>query len=328
MRKNSKTGALKGRDLKVADLYREKKEELSLRLLSGKKGLQRKILTFDVGRPGLFFAGFRDYFPEDRIQLLGESEIAYLSTKEKKVLEKIAREFMSTKIPAVIVTNEKKIPEIFEKYSEEMGTPLFLTTLKGSLFAPKLIGYLMEKLALTMTVHGTLVDVFGVGLLLTGKSGIGKSECALDLIQRGHKLVADDVIKLTHFPDGVLKGSSATDDPLLRHFIEIRGVGLVDVFSLYGIQAVRDDKQVEIHVELVEWSKGLDYERVGLEEKFSEFLGVKIPYLLLPLNPGKNIATILEVIAMSYHLRHEGLSAPSYFEKTIIEKMKREKNEH
>ncbi len=234
---------------------------------------------------------------------------------------------MSKGVPAVIVTNGREVPSAFIEFGNRFNTPLFVTSLKTTNFSRKLTGYLMEKLAPTMTVHGTLVDVFGVGLLLTGKSGIGKSECALDLIQRGHVLVADDVVKLVHYPEGTLRGSSPTEDPHIRHFIEIRGVGLVDVFSLYGIQAVREDKQVEVHVELVEWTKGLDYERIGIDEKFSDFLGVKIPYLLLPLNPGKNIATILEVIAMSYHLKLKGFSQANIFENTLLEKLRQGKDE-
>jgi len=327
MKRSLKTKGSRVPKLKVRELFSDKEEEWSLKLLSGGGGLDKDVKKVEINRPGLFFAGFEEYFPEDRIQLMGRGEVAFLSTKSKEEVREIAIRFMARRIPAVFVSCDQEPPLEFVEESNKMEIPIFKCSLKTDELSGELNDYLSFKLAPTTTIHGTLVDVFGVGMLLTGKSGIGKSECALDLIARGHVLVADDVIKLTHYPKGILTGSSAVKDRRLKHFIEIRGVGLVDVYSLYGIQAVRDEKRVEVHVELVEWRKGLDYERVGLVEETSEFLGVSIPYLQLPLNPGKNIATILEVIAMSYHLRVKGLSAPALFERVILEEMEKKESQ-
>ena len=298
--------------------YEEKKEEWKIRLLAGGGGLEKEIKTSEVSRPGLLFAGFETYFPKERIQLIGKTEMAYLSTLSPKNKREVAMCLYKHNPPALIFTRDLKPPRIFLNLSDEKNIPLFSTPQNTTTFARCLSEYLSYKLAPQTILHGTLVDVYGVGILLTGRSGIGKSECALDLVARGHVLVADDLVKLVHYPPRNLTGSSAAYDPSMKHFIEIRGVALIDVYSLYGIRSVRDTKKVEIHVELIDWSEALDYERLGIEEETSDFLGVKIPYLRLPLNPGKNIAMILEVIAMSYHLKEKGISPAKMFEKMLL----------
>jgi len=311
----------------LKDFFEEKGKEWQLKLLAGKSGLGKEITTSEVSRPGLLLAGFETYFPSERIQLIGKTEMAYLSTlspKSKK--EAIYRLYKHTPL-ALIFTRNLKPTKTFFELSEDKRVPLFSTTENTTTFARRLSEYLSFKLAPQMVLHGTLVDVYGVGILLTGRSGIGKSECALDLVARGHVLVADDLVKLVHYPPGNLTGSSAAYDSSLKHFIEIRGVGLIDVYSLYGIRSVRDTKKVEIHVELIDWSEALDYERVGIEQEVSDFLGVKIPYLRLPLNPGKNIAMILEVIAMSYHLKEKGVSPAKMFEKLLLFTLERRRDE-
>jgi HPr kinase/phosphorylase len=311
----------------LRDFFEEKKKEWKLRLLAGEKGLDREVKTSEVSRPGLLLAGFETYFPSERIQLLGKTEMAYLSTLSPKAKREAIERLYKHSPPAMIFTRDLKPPKSFFNLSEERNIPLFSTPENTTIFARCLSEYLSYKLAPQMVLHGTLIDVYGVGILLTGRSGIGKSECALDLVARGHVLVADDLVRLVHYPPGNLTGSSAASDSSMKHFIEIRGVGLIDVYSLYGIRSVRDTKKVEIHVELIDWSEALDYERIGIKEETTDFLGVKIPYLRLPLNPGKNIAMILEVIAMSYHLKEKGISPAEMFEKILLATLEKKRNE-
>lgn len=309
--------------LHVREILEEKGDELSLTLLSGREGLKRKIETPDLNRPGLLLAGFEELFPYKRVQVVGAQEMRFLNSLSENERDEASARLFGKEPPAVIVAKGYEPPEPFKKYSEKYKVPLFVTPLKTTFLMRKLYTYLSFKLAPYMLIHGTLVDVYGVGILLTGKSGIGKSECAVDLVSRGHILVADDLVKLIHYPEGVLTGTSGAQNPSLRHFIEIRGVGIIDIYSLFGINSIRDTKKVEVHVELVEWSEALDYERVGLEESYSNFLGVKIPYMKLPINPGKNIAMIMEVIAMSYHLKEKGIRPAEAFEKLLLREMKK-----
>jgi HPr kinase/phosphorylase len=304
--------------ISARELLREGKERLRLSLLSGRKGLDREITRPTVHRPGLLLSGFYDEFESDRVQLLGNRELHYLESLTKTERARAVDRLFRFDVPAIVVTHPGRLPGAFRSRSRERKIPLLSTELDTGRFSNEFSDFVAVRLAPVQITHGTLVDVYGVGILLTGRSGIGKSEIALDLVSRGHVLVADDVVKLKNYPKGTLTGSSGSSEWRLRHFIEVRGLGLIDIRALFGIQAVRDSKRVEVHVELVDWSETLDYERVGLKDTFSEFAGVKVVYLRLPLNPGKNVGSILETIAKTYHLRLTGYHPPRTFEKILL----------
>ncbi len=309
------------------ELLAEGRERLKLKLVSGRKGLHREITHPMVNRPGLLLSGFEEEFEAERVQLLGSRELQYLRSLKRDLRRAAIDRLFAFEIPAIVITKPSRLPSIFLKKSREQGIPVFATQLGSGRFANEFSEFVADKLADVQYIHGTLVDVYGVGILLTGRSGIGKSEIALDLVSRGHILVADDVVKLKNHPKGTLVGTSGSREWRLRHFIEVRGLGLVDIRALFGIQAVRDTKRVEVHVELVDWSETLDYERVGLKDTFSEFAGVKIDYLRLPLNPGKNIGSILETIAKSYHLKLTGYHPPRAFEKILLSTLEAKRKE-
>jgi len=310
--------------IKVSLLLREKSEEWGLELLAGKEGLNREIISREVYIPGLLFAGYESGFPEERIQILGESELSFLQSLSRTRRLEVLEKFCKFHIPCVFITGaQSPLPELAQ-VCDRHGIPLLSTRERISSFIGLIFDYLSFKLAPSLILHGTLIDVFGVGILLTGRSGIGKSECALDLISRGHTFVADDLVKLIRYPENLLTGTQATEDENLKYFLELRGVGIIDIYSIFGIRAIRDTKRVEIHVELLDWKPNMDYERLGLKTIYSEFLGVKIPRIKLPQKAGKNTAMVLEVIALNYHLMEKGYHPAAYFEKNLIEKLREE----
>jgi len=303
----------------VRSFYRENKERLKLSLMSSENGFSRRITKSDIHRPGLALAGFVDLFTYDRVQIIGNTEIKYLHTlSEEQLLISIDR-FIEFEIPCIIVTNGNALPPYFvqaaiRRYISIFGTPLSTTTLNH------LMGdYLDMKFAPTISMHGSLVDVYGVGLLFTGRSGIGKSEVALDLIERGHRLVADDVVMITRTADDILTGKG-TD--LAEHHIELRGLGIIDIKKIFGIRGVRLRKRIEVEVNLVDWDSKITFERTGLQESTETILDVMIPKIILPINPGKNMTVITETIAMNQLLKLHGYHAAKEFNRKLKEFMK------
>ena len=308
--------------LRVSELFEAKEEAWHLRSLTGTRGFDRTIASDEVSRPGLFLSGFEAHFPEDRVQVFGEIELAYLRTlPDETRMERLERLFQHP-IPAIFITHNDVPPEPFVVLAQQHSIPVLLTPMNTTDFVRRLSDYLAWELAPSMTLHGTLVDVYGVGILITGPSGIGKSECALDLVARGHVLVADDLVLLKHYPPGELQGMSAAQDPRIRHYIEIRGIGLLDIHTMFGIRAVRDRKRVEIHVELYLWDKETQPERLGLERETSTFLDVPLPHIRLPLNPGKNIGVILEALALDFNLKRRGVHMARTFQEVIQRHLK------
>jgi HPr kinase/phosphorylase len=311
----------------VRELLEEGKEKLKLSLLSGRKGLWREITNPMVHRPGLLLSGFTEDFDSGRVQLLGAREIRYLNSLQRSWRKEAIDRLFASEVPAVVVTGRKSLPNALRTKSRAQAIPLIKSELDSGTLLGEFSEFISERLAPVQVIHGTLVDIYGVGVLLTGRSGIGKSEIALDLVSRGHVLVADDVVRLRNHPKGTLTGSSGSSEWRLRHFIEVRGLGLIDIRALFGIQAVRDAKRVEVHVELVDWSETLDYERIGLKDAFSEFAGVEVQYLRLPLNPGKNIGSLLETIAKTYHLKLSGYHPPQTFENILLSSLEERRKE-
>jgi HPr kinase/phosphorylase len=300
----------------VRSLYGELRVQIDLTLQTSESGLEKQINQKDLHRPGLALAGFLELFAFDRIQVLGNTEIRYLnqlsSDERAEALDRVFRH----DIPCVIVPNNNTLPTELVNIAEKRGVAVFGTPLSTTELTHLLGGYLDEAFAPSITMHGSLVDVYGTGLLFTGRSGIGKSEVALDLVERKHRLVADDVVVITKMAEGVLIGKGSR---LLEHLMEIRGVGIIDVSRIFGIQAIRAQKRVEMEVELVDWDQKVDYERLGMDDQTREILGVSIPKVVLPIFPGKNITVIAETIALNHHLKVYGYHPARAFGKKLSE---------
>jgi HPr kinase/phosphorylase len=303
----------------VRTMLRENQARLKLQLVCSENGLNRKISTAELHRPGLALSGFVELFTSDRVQILGNTEIRYLTGLPTDALQRSINRFLEFEIPAIIITNNNPVPEYLAQAATKRFVSIFTTPFSTTRAVHLLGEYLETKFAPRISMHGSLVDVYGIGILFTGRSGIGKSEIALDLVERGHRLVADDLVIVTRKAEEVLIGSG---QEIAEHVLEIRGVGLVDVGKIYGIRAVRMQKRVEVEVHLVDWEKNTEYERVGLEDSPKEILGVSVPHVVLPINPGKNVTVIAETIAMNYLLRMGGYHAPQEFNKRLKDYMK------
>jgi HPr kinase/phosphorylase len=304
--------------LTIRDLLAQKGESLQLESLTGEVGLDRPIPGPEISSPGLVLAGFTERFASRRLHALGETEIAYLKSLGPEERKKSLEGFLSYELPCVFVTKSQQVPKELLGLAKAREIPVLRTKLKTAEFYRRITPYLIEAFAPTTTVHGSLADVYGVGLLFTGRSGIGKSECVLDLVERGHRLVADDVVHITRRGTDVLIGRA---HELSYRYMEIRGVGLVDVSALFGIHAVRQQKRIEVVVELTEWEKAGEVERTGLDGKSTNILDVDLPLVSVPLNPGKNITVISEVVAMNHLLRYSGVDAAQTFNTRLLKRL-------
>ena len=274
-----------------------------LRRLAGESGLERPIRHPRVQKSGLALAGHFYGVVPARVQILGETELSYLDSLDHEGRAVSARGLFSLGLSCVIVTSNQEPPRVFVSAAEATGTPLFLSSARSSRTINAVHAVLDDRLAPQTTLHGVLVDVFGVGLLLLGKSGIGKSECALELVLRGHRLVADDVVQCDWRPPGVVFGAPAN---LLRHHIEARGLGVLNVKALFGVTSVRDRKSIDVVVRLVEWDTKAEYDRLGVEDTYHTILGTPIRELTVPVRPGRDMGSILEVAARNELLRRAG----------------------
>jgi HPr kinase/phosphorylase len=285
---------------------------LPLQAVTGEPGSDRVIAEGNVWRPGLLLAGFDDGCCGDRVQLLGRQEVVYLDSLSEEERDAASERLCRKSAPCVVVADGLAPPAELLRHAEADGVPVYTTRLSVDEAARLLISALDDMLSPQTTVHGTLMDVYGVGLLFTGKSGIGKSECGLDLVANGHRLVGDDVVCVTRTPQGYLEGRGGE---LLQNYMEIRGVGILDVQAMFGARAVRDRKRIELEVKLAAWSDLSDYERLGFEDETTEILGVEIPAVTLPLVLGKNITVISEVIALNYLLKLKGIHPARDFDR-------------
>lgn len=300
----------------ISKLIEENKERLDLELLGGQEGLTKRITRNDIHRPGLALAGFVDLFAYRRVQILGNAEITYLRKLAEDELKRTLERVFQFDLPCVIITNANEPPSILLEIAERSGIAILRTSFSTTKFIHLFNYYLDDLFAPQTTIHGSLVDVYGVGLLFTGRSSIGKSEIALDLVERGHRLVADDVVVVTRTARELLLGSS---NELLRHHIEIRGVGIIDVQSVFGVRAIRRQKRIEVEVQLVDYDESQDYERLGIEEVKAEILEVQIPRVTVPIFPGKNITVIAEVIALNHLLKVYGYYPAMEFSRKLHE---------
>jgi HPr kinase/phosphorylase len=304
----------------VRELCERLQAPLSLEDMGAGIGFNRTIPNADISSPGLALAGYVGRFVSDRLQVLGETEIKYLQSLDLTRRNEILALFFSFPLPAVFVTKGQTLPDGLAQHAAESGIALIRTGLKTADFYRGIKPVLEEWFAPTATLHGSLADVFGVGLFFTGKSGIGKSECVLDLVERGHRLVADDLVIASRRGNDVLIGRA---HELAKHHMEIRGIGLIDIPSIFGIRAVRQQKRIEVVVQLDIWDQNAVVERTGLDMQVATILGVDIPKATVPLNPGKNITVIAEVIAMNHLLRYAGIHPAERFNDALISRMQK-----
>ncbi len=310
--------------LDVGTLLKEKSEDLQLELVTGEAGLSRKITVSDINRPGLAFTGYFEHFPYERTQVIGISEYTYLNSMTgARQLELLHRIFSHKNATCCILTRDLKPSEFMIKVFSELGVPLIKTTLNSSSFIGDLIYYLDGKLAPSIKLHGVLTNVYGLGVLITGKAGIGKSECALELVKRGHMLVADDIVDIKKRSGRTLVGSGLE---ITRHLIEVRGVGIIDVKNLFGIVNILDESHIEMVIKLEDWESVKKYERVGIDEYFADILGVSVPEVTIPVGPGRNLAVLVETASLNQRLKNKGCftakDLSSRLQKTIMAKEK------
>lgn len=300
--------------LTIGVLAERLRDILQLEVLGSPEGLRREVPSPDASGPGMVLAGYTGRFVHQRLQVLGETEVSYLRSLPSAERHRILGIFFSYPIPCVMVTKGLELPEGFEEAATAAGIAILRSKLKTQDFYQKIVPFLENEFAPTTSLHGSLADVYGVGLLFTGASGIGKSECVLDLVERGHRLVADDLVIARRKGTDVLIG---TGHPLQRHYMEIRGVGLIDVRSVFGIRAVRQQKRIEVVVVLQPWKEGMTAERTGLDTEMMQILEVEIPRITVLMNPGKNITVIAEVIAMNHLLRYSGVDPAQVFNERL-----------
>jgi HPr kinase/phosphorylase len=280
---------------------------MDFELLAGFQGIDRPVFTWDVNRPGLALSGYLDYFANDRVQILGNTEIHYMERVEPAELANRIANMFAFEIPAFILSRNLMPQPIFLDMCNRYGIPVLRSTMSTDEAISRIILILAQEFAPESNLHGTAVDVYGVGCLIVGKPGIGKSESALELVERGHRLVADDYVEIQRRENSI----HAKTNHVLKHFIEIRGLGMIDLRSVFGVGSVRDFKRIGLVLELAEWSTVTEFDRLGLTTSFTEILGVRIPYLRIPVRPGRNIAIIIEVAALNWRLKELGIESAS-----------------
>jgi HPr kinase/phosphorylase len=305
--------------LTVGLLFEQLKDLLELELGGESKGFDRPVQGADVSSPGLALAGFVTRFAGERLQVFGETEVTYLRSLDPDTRREHLRKLFAFPFPCLFVTKGLEVPPDVVEEASAFGIAILRSSLKTNEFYSRIKPWLEDAFAPQTNIHGSLADVYGVGLLFIGQSGIGKSECVLDLVERGHRLVADDHVMVKRKGTDILIGRG---HELSRHYMEIRGIGLVDIPAIFGIRAVRQQKRIEVVVQLEEWTQGVEAERVGLDGETAEILGVSIPRITIFLNPGKNITVVAEVIAMHHLLKWSGIDPAERFNAALMKQMR------
>ncbi len=291
-------------------------QQFHLEVAAGENGLRRTIETDDLNRPGLEMAGYFTYYPAERAQILGRTEIAFLETLTVDVRRDRMERLCNEHTPCIIVARGMQPPAELLEVANARDIPVLRSNVATTILLSRITNFLEQRLAPSATIHGVLVDVYGVGMLITGGSGIGKSETALELVKRGHRLVADDAVEIRQTADNRLFGSAPD---LIRHLLEIRGLGILNVMTLFGAGAVRNQKNISLVVRLENWEQGKQYDRLGLDEEMTKIIDTDIPLLTVPVRPGRNLAVILEVAAMNFRLKRMGLNAALQFTNKLTE---------
>ncbi|MBP1994183.1 HPr(Ser) kinase/phosphatase [Paenibacillus eucommiae] len=304
--------------VKVSELVKQ----FHMEVITGVAGLSRPITVADLYRPGLEMAGYFNYHPQERVQMLGKTEISFLEMLTDDVRQNRAEQLCSPEeTPCIIVTRGLEMPEEIISEATKRELPILRSQVATTILASRITGFLESKLAPTTTIHGVLVDVYGIGMLITGSSGIGKSETALELVKRGHRLIADDAVEIRQTADNVLTGNAPE---LIRHLLEIRGVGIINVMTLFGAGAVRNVKKISVIAKLESWQQDKQYDRLGLDEETTRIIDTDIPMVTIPVKPGRNLAVIVEVAAMNYRLKRMGYNAALQFTHKLTETLSEE----
>ncbi len=305
-------------ELSIQEILDEEEAGLDLELLAGAEGLVNKITVPRIQKPGLALAGYSDSLHPDRVQILGSTELDFLATMSRDKATEHLQKIFNRNLSCLIITKGQVVPDYLIQQAESSQTPLLRTQHLSSSFISLITKFLEERLLPTSTLHGVLIDILGVGVLLQGKSGIGKSECALELILRGYRLVADDVIKVRLKLPSVIFGEGMD---LLHYHMEIRGLGILNIKHLFGVAAIRERKKIDMVAELVPWEEGKEYDRLGLEEQTFEVHGVELPFMRIPVGPGRNAGTIVEVAARNQLLKEMGYHSAREFQDLLEKRM-------
>ncbi|MGX7111254.1 HPr(Ser) kinase/phosphatase [Gemella cuniculi] len=296
-------------------------EKLNLEIISGEKGLDREITTDELSRPALQLAGYFSYYSPQRVQILGTSELSFFKLVPN--IEKRSRmRMLCTRItPCIIVSRDLEVPIELIEASNRYDTPVLRSKVETTKIMGSITNYLQKVFAPSTSVHGVFIEVYGIGVLITGESGIGKSEIALELIKRGHRLVADDRVDIKELEKNYLLGSC--ESPLIKHLLEIRGLGIINVMTLFGTGAVRSDKRMQLNVHLETWNESKQYDRIGLGNEYKEILNSKIEKKTIPVRPGRNVAIIIESAAMNYRLNKMGTNTAEEFTERLAAEIKK-----
>ncbi len=307
----------------VDDLYEKHGKPLGLELVAGKSGLSRSIKLPEVHRPGVALSGYLKSFANKRILIFGNVETQYLKDLKKEERIRRLKSILTPQLPAVIVAGRFQPVSELLALCEKMGIPLFRAKMATMNLLTRLTIIINEEFSPLMTCHGTLVEAFGVGVLIQGDSSVGKSEAALGMIERGHRLICDDVVRIRVREGTYLEGSGPE---LTRHLMEIRGIGIINVAHLYGAVCVRDDKRIDIVVKLEEWDDHRFYDRIGLDEKYCDLLGIKVPYHVLPVKPGRDVVLLIETIVLNHRLKEMGYNSAKEFNTKLLDTISKKQN--
>lgn len=283
-----------------------------------------KINQPDINRPALQLAGYFEHYEASRLQIIGFVEYTYMESLSVKRKEEIYNKLLSYPIPCIVFCRELHPDDLFKQIAIEKGVPLLMTKRATSAFTAEIIRWLNVQLAPCISVHGVLVDVYGEGVLITGESGIGKSEAALELVRRGHRLVTDDVVEIRKVSDETLLGSAPS---ITKHFIEMRGVGIIDIKNLYGVANVKETQGIDLVIHLEDWSKDKEYDRLGLEEEYTEYLGNKVVCHNIPVRPGRNLSVICETAAINHRQKKMGYNAAQELYKRVQESLSKKRDD-
>ncbi|HPF88567.1 MAG TPA: HPr(Ser) kinase/phosphatase [Candidatus Limiplasma sp.] len=300
--------------IKIADFAKA----LDLKVLHHSTKEEMNITLPDLNRPGMQFFGFYEYFSHERLQVIGKAEMNYLESLTTAQQHQILDPFMRYPLPGIVICWGMATPKELLSLAQQYDIPVLQSSKKTTVFTLQAITYLSRQLAPHETRHGVLVDVFGVGVLITGESGVGKSEAALELVKRGHQLCADDVVDICRVSDDRLIGESPET---IRHFMEIRGIGIIDIRAMYGVGAITLSKTIDMVIHLEKWDQVKEYDRLGLTEETTEIMNVSVPYQVMPVRPGRNLAIIIEVAARNLSLRRLGYSAASELDRRLSDMM-------
>jgi HPr kinase/phosphorylase len=304
--------------LSIEDILQDGEYGLDLKLVSGRKGLSHRIISSRIQKPGLALTGYTEHLHPDRVQVLGNTEISYLSQLPDERAALAVSNLCKFPISCFIITKGLDPPAFLAEEAGKAGIPLLVTSHQSSTFISLITKFLEERLLPTTHLHGVLVDVLGVGVLLMGKSGIGKSECALDLVIRGHRLVADDIVSIKKKMPAALVGQAGET---IQYHMEIRGLGIINIKDLYGVSSIREKKIIDMVLELVEWDPSQEYDRLGIDDQVQTILGVDLPHLRIPVRPGRNLTSIIEVAARNFLLKGMGYHSAREFHEKLLTRL-------